>query len=414
MSTDGTLLGGLMSGTSLDGVDALLLEVRGSDPASIEWGVRGFLTEPFSPEERDRIAEVIATGGVRDIAFLGRDLGRKFAGAFRNLLSESGVSPTEVAAVGSHGQTVWHEPPDAGGRGVTLQIGDPATLAEELGCAVVSDFRTRDLAAGGQGAPLVPWCDWVLLRRPGKGRALQNLGGMGNVTFLPGAGGPEGVIGFDTGPGVALLNGAARLASGGEDPWDVDGRRATRGTVLPDVLDELMRDPFLRTPPPRSTGRERFGDERVGQIVARTGPARQDEWDDLLATLAAFTVNSVVAAYRDFLPAGAVEEVVLTGGGAKNPSLVSGLASALAPIPVRTGATALGMDPDAREAAAFALLAWAHLRGIPANLPQVTGARGPRVLGSFTPGPTRPKADTPRANTPKAGTPKVGTRRTDP
>ncbi len=386
MSTDGLLLGGLMSGTSLDGVDALLLYVRGTDPASVEWEIRGFLTETFAAEEKDRIAETIDHGEVRDVALLGGDLGLKFAEAFRRLLETVGVDARDVAAVGSHGLTVWHEPPEAGGRGVTLQIGDPATLAEALGCPVVSDFRTRDVAAGGQGAPLVPWCDWVLLRRPGIGLALQNLGGMGNVTFLPPTGGPEGVIGFDTGPGVALLDGVARLASGGLDPWDVDGRRAARGTVVPELLDQLMLDPFLRTPPPRSTGRERFGDERVSEIVAKADPAGPGEWDDLLATLSAFTAQSVAAAYRDFLPSGCADEVVLTGGGAKNPSLVSGLASALAPVPVRTGAEALGMDPDAREAAAFALLAWAHLRGIPANLPRVTGASGPRVLGSLTPG----------------------------
>jgi anhydro-N-acetylmuramic acid kinase len=378
-----------MSGTSLDGVDAIVLEVRGTDPSAIEWEIRGFLTEPFAPEERSRIAGAIAAGGVREVALLGRELGRKFASAFQEVLKQSGLVADDVAAVGSHGQTVWHEPPAPGTRGATLQIGDPATLAEELGCPVVSDFRTRDVAAGGQGAPLVPWCDWVLLRRPGQGRALQNLGGMGNVTFLPRDGGPEGVIGFDTGPGVALLNAAARLASEGVDPWDVDGRRAARGTVMPGVLEELLRDPFFETPPPRSTGRERFGDDRVDEIVAQTRPAQPGDWDDLLATLAAFTVQSVAAAYRDFLPLRGVDEVVLTGGGARNPSLVHGLASALAPIPVLTGVEALGMDPDAREAAAFALLAWAHLRGIPANLPQVTGASGLRVLGSFTPGRAR-------------------------
>jgi anhydro-N-acetylmuramic acid kinase len=213
---------------------------------------------------------------------------------------------------------------------------------------------------------------------------------MGNVTFLPRHGGPEDVLGFDTGPGVALLDGAARLASDGSEPWDVDGRRAERGTVLHDLLDRLLQDPFLRMPPPRSTGRERFGDARLREIVQLTAPASSEDWDDLLATFTTFTVRTVANAYRDFLPREEVDEVVVTGGGARNPELVRGLAAALSPTPVRTGGEALGMDPDAREAAAFALMAWAHLEGIPSNLPQVTGARGPRVLGSLTPG-SRPR-----------------------
>jgi anhydro-N-acetylmuramic acid kinase len=379
------LVGGLLSGTSLDGVDALILSVDGASEASLRWEVLGFLSDPYSDAERNRIAQAIASGGVRDVTLLARDLGLRFAAVFRALLEETGVSPREVAAIGSHGQTLWHEPPVGEARGATFQVGDPATIAEATGCAVVSDFRARDMAAGGQGAPLVPWADWALLRRKGIGRALQNLGGMGNVTFLPAHGHIEGVRGFDTGPGVALLDGAARRASGGAEPWDFDGRRAARGRVDARLLTQLLADPFFVLPPPRSTGRERFGETRLDEIVRTTAPRSPEDWDDLLATLVALTARSIQRAYHDFLPRGGVDEVVLTGGGAHNPSLVGAIAEALSPLPVRSGAEALGLDPDAREAAAFALLAWAHLKGIPANVPAATGARGPRILGSLTP-----------------------------
>jgi len=381
----GRLFGGLMSGTSLDGVDALLLEVHGSDPSTLTWEVRGFRTEPYSVEERERIARSITGGGMREIALLRRDLGVKFSDAFRRLLDESGVRRDEVAAVGSHGQTVWHEPPVQGGLGTTLQIGDPAILAEELGVSVVSDFRSADMAAGGEGAPLVPWCDWVLLRRPGVGRALQNLGGMGNVTYLSREGRVEDVVGFDTGPGVALLDAAVRHATSGQEAFDRDGIRAARGRVIPELLARLLDDPFFRMRPPRSTGRERFGDGRLIEIVETLAPSSEGDWDDLLATFAAFTARSVGSAYRDYLPSGGVDEVVLTGGGARNPALVSAIATELSPLPVMVGSEALGIDPDAREAAAFALLAWAHLEGVPGNLPRVTGARGRRILGVLTP-----------------------------
>ncbi|MEX2295290.1 MAG: anhydro-N-acetylmuramic acid kinase [Gemmatimonadota bacterium] len=386
MKRDRMLVGGILSGTSLDGVDALLLEVRGRDAESLEWEILGFLTESYTPAERNRIAETIASGGVRELTLLATDLGRRFAGVFLELLSRIGVAPDEVEAVGSHGQTVWHEPPAGGKRGATLQIGDPATLAEETGCPIVSDFRGRDMAAGGHGAPLVPWADWTLLRRKGVGRALQNLGGMGNVTFLPADGTTDGVRGFDTGPGVALLDGAARRASGGTEAWDADGRRAARGRVNAELLANLLSDPFFALRPPRSTGRERFGETRLDEIVKGVRPESKEDWDGLLATLVALTAGSIARAYRDFLPSTGVDEVVLTGGGARNPALVAAIAEAVAPLPVRCGAEALGMDPDAREAAAFAILAWAHKKGIPANLPAATGASGPRVLGSLTPG----------------------------
>jgi anhydro-N-acetylmuramic acid kinase len=387
------LFGGLMSGTSLDGVDALLLEVEGDDPATLQWEIRAFRTVPYSPRRRGMIREALADGTPGRLAMLHAELGEWLAHAFLLLLDQEGIGPREVAALGSHGQTIWHDPPRDDRRGATLQLGDPATLAERTGIPVVSDLRSRDVAAGGHGAPLVPWADWIFFRQEGRGRAIQNLGGMGNVTFLPGSGDLADVRAFDTGPGVALLDGAARWASGGGEPWDRDGQRAARGTVDADLLEELLQDDFFREEPPRSTGRERFGESLLRTIVDRLETHRPGEWDDLLATLTALTAESVALSYREFLPVGEIHEVVLTGGGARNPTLVRFLEEALSPLPVVVGAEALGMDPDAREAAAFALLAWAHLRGIPGNLPEATGAAGPRVLGSLTPGrPDRGRA----------------------
>jgi anhydro-N-acetylmuramic acid kinase len=381
MTTEG-LFGGIMSGTSLDGVDVVLLRVRGSDPASVDWSVVGFATTPYAPDDRARIRAAISSGGARDLALMDRDLGLWFARAFEALLEQVGVDAEEVTAVGSHGQTVWHEPRIAGGTGTTFQLGGPAYLAEAIRCPVVGDFRSRDVAAGGQGAPLVPWADWVMLRRPGRGRALQNIGGMANVTFLPRDGDLAGVRGFDTGPGVALIDRATQIASNGAEAWDVNGGRAARGVVKEALLADLLGDPFFADAPPKSTGRERFGDRRLDEIVRAEHPETESAWDDLIATLTELTARSIALSYERFLPAGAIDEVVITGGGALNASLVDAIRGALAPLRVETGAEALGIDPDAREAAAFALLAWARIHGVPGNVPAVTGARGPRVLGS--------------------------------
>ena len=405
------LVGGLLSGTSMDGIDALLLRVEGDDPGALAWEVVAFDTFPWAEELREGMRRAMSVGGTdaRGLVRLHVELGQGFADAFLQLLETTGTAPDEVAALGSHGQTIWHEPPSgasgssrAGARGWTLQLGDAATLAERTGIAVIHDFRARDMAAGGHGAPLVPWADRVLLHRPGVGRALQNLGGMGNVTFLPASGAWDEILAFDTGPGVALVDAAFRraevaLGSTGGPGFDVDGRRAARGRVDEAILAGLLADPFFDMPPPRSTGRERFGDARLEALLSELAPrfreADTGAWDDLLATLVELTARSVARAYRDHLPVAGIHQVVLAGGGARNPTLVRAIEGALSreigAAAVETGAAALGVDPDAREAAAFALLAWAHLRGIPGSLPRVTGAAGPRVLGSYVPGAGR-------------------------
>jgi anhydro-N-acetylmuramic acid kinase len=332
-------------------------------------------------------------GGAREVALLRREVTLAFAGAAAELLRDAGVTAAEVDALGCHGQTVWHEPPGPGTRhgaatpGTSLQLLDPALLAARTGVPVVSDFRSADLAAGGQGAPLVPWPDQVLFAAEGAARALLNVGGVANVTRVPPRESGEAPLAFDTGPGNALMDEAVRLATGGAGNRDTDGAMAAAGAVDPTLLARLLADPFFQLDPPRSTGRERFGAALVRELAGELGLSPgSDGWADLLATLAAFTVESAAAALeRWVLPRGVVS-VVVTGGGARNPVLVAGLRARLAPLPVETGAAALGgVDPDAREAAAFALLAWAYLEGVPGNVPGCTGASGPRVLGSWTP-----------------------------
>jgi anhydro-N-acetylmuramic acid kinase len=290
-----------------------------------------------------------------------------------------------VDAVGSHGQTVWHRPPAGATRGATLQLGDPATIAERTGISVVSDFRTRDMAAGGQGAPLVPWVDRLLFSLPDRARALQNIGGIGNVTWVPPRGSTETVLAFDTGPGNALMDTAVEIATGGRMTFDRDGKLAARGEVDETLLADLLRHPYFAAEPPKSTGREEFGRPFVERLVAATAPEGDRDWLDLVATLTELTARSIADAYRRWIVPRGVEQVVLTGGGARNPTLVRRIQSLLDPLEV-VGGEVLGVDPECKEAVAFAVLAWAHLRGIPANVPTATGAAGPRVLGSFTPG----------------------------
>jgi len=379
------LIIGLMSGTSLDGIDAALVEIGGSGEDDVSARLVRSLTVEYGDDRREAIHAAIVSGSAEALCGLHADLGEWLAEAATRVCAEAGVEPDSVDAIGSHGQTVWHRPPSADRRGATLQLGDAATIAERTGIAVVSDFRTRDVAAGGQGAPLVPWVDKVLFAGEGKTRALQNIGGIGNVTRVPPKGSAEPAFAFDTGPGNALIDAAVELATGGRATFDRDGTLAARGEVDAELLAELMRHPYFAAQPPKSTGREEFGRPFVARLVEAVRPEGDRDWLDLVATLTELTARSIADAYRRWLLPRGVDEAVVTGGGARNPTLMGRIRALLDPLPVRDGA-ALGIDADAKEAVAFALLAWAHLRGIPANVPQATGAAGPRVLGSFTPG----------------------------
>ena len=379
---------GLMSGTSLDGIDAALVEITAPDPdpgARPEWELLAFETTAFTPERREEIHATILDGDASSIARLHARMGEWLAEAVSAVCRSAEVDLATVDLIGSHGQTIWHEPPRDGRRGATLQVGDPATIVERTGVPVVSDFRSRDVAAGGEGAPLVPWVDRLLFATEHV-RILQNIGGMANLTRVPPLGSDDPVVAFDTGPGNALIDAAVELATNGRDQFDRGGEWARRGTVDEGLLTELLDDPFLHRPPPKSTGRESFGRGYVQEVVGRCLPSGPDDWADLIATLTAFTARSIAEAVRRWADPGAGGEVILSGGGARNHALVGMIRDALEPVPVQTG-DVLGFDPGAKEALAFAVLAWAHVVGRPANLPSVTGAAGPRVLGSFTPAP---------------------------
>lgn len=376
---------GLMSGTSLDGIDAALVEIDGSTDAPV-WRIRSFLDVPYTPARRTAIHDGIVHGSAESLCRLNADLGEWFADAALRLLADAGVGADDITVIGSHGQTVWHEPPGGVRRGATLQLGCASTIAERTGIAVVSDFRSRDMAAGGQGAPLVPWVDRLLFSHPTRRRVLQNIGGMGNLTWLPPRGSAEPVLAFDTGPGNALIDAAVELASAGESTFDRDGIWAAEGTPDQSLVDELLAHPFLQREPPKSTGREVFGRPFVQQLADRVAPAGRQEWAAFICTLTELSARSIaVAIERWVLPRG-VDEVVITGGGALNAELVGRIRSQLPGVEITADSGALGIDPAAKEALAFAALAWAHIQGVTGNVSEATGASGARVLGCYTPG----------------------------
>jgi anhydro-N-acetylmuramic acid kinase len=368
---------GLMSGTSADGVDAALVRL-GESPRELE--LIRFSSTPFPESLRERIHGVLAGAvALRDLLALDRELGERFGEAALALLRAAGIEPGEIAGIGSHGQTVAHHP-ESGVRG-TLQLGSAAEIHARTGIPVISDFRRADLAAGGQGAPLTPFLHHAHFATGRERRVVLNIGGFTNLTYLPEAS-ADRLVAFDPGPGNALLDRAARWASGGRERFDDGGSRARRGRVDETLLEELLRDPYFLLPPPKSTGHEHFGEaffERARRSIEGAGGGP----DDLMATLVALTCESVARAAEEFLP-DPVERWLACGGGVHNTALFERLARRLAPAPLET-TDAHGLPGDALEAVAFALLGRTSSRGLPGNLPAATGAERPVVLGSATP-----------------------------
>jgi anhydro-N-acetylmuramic acid kinase len=364
---------GLLSGTSADGTDAALCELSGFGETTVLHACT-FVTTPFERPLRERIYRV-GEADASELTDLDVVLGEAFAKAAVEVAVAAGVALADVDLIGSHGQTAVHHPRSAGRLGATLQIGEAGVIAERTGRPVVSDFRVRDVAAGGEGAPLVPLVDHLLFRKPGVRRALQNIGGIANVTLVSER--LEDLVAFDNAPGNMPLDAVARAASGGAEAYDAGGRRAARGHVDATLLSELHAHPYLSQPLPKSTGRETFGKEFIYPLLGRFG----GRLDDLLATLTRFVAEAIARSYRESLPA-PPQEVYVSGGGALNPTLMGHLSTLLAPVPVTTTA-ALGVDPEAKEAIAFAVLANETLFGRPGNVPRVTGAAGPRVLGKI-------------------------------
>ena len=372
---------GLMSGTSADSIDAACVRFAGAPPR-LDWELLSFITLPMTAELRQEIFAAFRpeTGTVDKLCQLNFTLGEWFAKASLEAVRAAGLTPAQVDFIGSHGQTVWHIPPNSGeGVASTLQLGNPAVIAERTGITVVSDFRSRDMAAGGQGAPLVPFVDNLLLSHETLSRAVQNIGGIGNVTWLP-AGGKGEAFGFDTGPGNMLLDRAAEVLTEGKLHCDMDGKMAFAGTVQEHFLQKWMaEEPYFTRKPPKSTGRELFGVQRCGVYLKEMeGCAKED----ILATLTAFTARSTAEAYKNFLPA-LPDEVLLCGGGARNPAIAAMLQKELPAS--RIGRTEdAGLPGDSKEAVAFAVLGYETMNRRPGNLPAATGAAGPVILGSIT------------------------------
>ncbi|MBC8101278.1 MAG: anhydro-N-acetylmuramic acid kinase [Cytophagales bacterium] len=366
-----------MSGTSADGIDAALVRLRGSERATTAETV-SFVTVPLSAALRQEILVVShGDGNAETVSRLNIALGHSLADAVFAVLETGGGAASDLDAVASHGQTVSHTPM-ASPFAATLQIGEPSIVAQRIGVPVVSDFRAADMAAGGQGAPLVPYADWCLLTHPTKARAIQNIGGIANVTYLPPDADAARVLGFDTGPGNMLMDAAAAWATRGAQTYDVNGALAASGTVDSILLKRLLDHPFLSRHPPKSAGREEFGQAFFRDLVAsqRSAP------ENMVATLTAFTVHSLYEAYRLFLPQ-MPSEIIVGGGGARNPTLMRMLTEQFAPTPVLTHED-IGINSEAKEALAFAVLANETLLGKPSNLPSVTGASRRAILGKLT------------------------------
>jgi anhydro-N-acetylmuramic acid kinase len=383
---------GLISGTSADGVDAALVEIApGAEwpaPRLLAWG-----TVPYPPGLRERVLAVASGGSTEQVCHLNAYLGELFAAAAAHIAHEAGVVVAEVDLIGSHGQTVHHlpDPKLEGAYRVrsTLQIGEPAVIAERTGVTTIADFRPRDMAAGGEGAPLTPIFHHALFGHPERGRAVLNIGGIANVTILPPGGEAGRATGFDTGPGNVLLDEFVRTTGLSPAGYDEDGRLAAEGSVRADLLQELLDHPFVRQAPPKSTGREMFGPAFVAAFQRRIREAGIPDLD-ALAALTAFTAHAVAENLRAFvLPDVRIDEVIACGGGARNPTLMRMLGQALPGCTVGT-TDALGVPGRAIEAMTFAWLAYLTATGQSGNLPGVTGAQGPRVLGCIVPGANFP------------------------
>lgn len=378
---------GLMTGTSADAVDAVLVRLKGEGLAATH-EVLAELETPLDDALRNEVLEVSGAETLQPerLMRLDGDLAEAYAESVRGVADQAGIKLSDVTAIGSHGQTVRHVPRAMGGdRAMTLQLGSAATLAERTGVCVVSDFRRRDTAAGGEGAPLVPIADFWLFRSDRESRVLLNLGGMANVTWLKKGGSLADVLAFDTGPGNAVLDGLVRAGTRGLARHDESGGLAASGRAHAGVLEELLADPFFSAPPPRSTGREKFG-ERYAERLLDLGEAMGLSLEDTLATAVELTAASVERAIREYMsPRGKVDALYASGGGVRNVTLMMAIRRRLEGIQVER-LDELGVSASIKEALAFAFLAHLTLCGEPGNVPGATGADHPVVLGTITPG----------------------------
>jgi len=389
------LIIGLMSGTSVDGIDAALVRITTKSPGKYAAKVLHHTEHPWPKKFRQRLLNVMAPAQTttEELCELNTIVANEFAKAVEQLIKESETPRRKITALASHGQTICHLPPTKSRSiGSTLQIGDPSTLATLTGIQTVANFRPADIAVGGQGAPLVPWTDAALLSHAAKIRCIQNIGGIANVTFLPAIRNSkletQNILAFDTGPGNMLIDALISLATNGKQRYDKDGKIAAKGAVDPNLFRALQSHPYFDQKPPKSTGREDFG-QQLAQVLLENQRSRRGKFENLIHTVTRLTAWSIAQAYANFLPA-LPDEVILCGGGADNPILVQMLKEELAKLtrhkpPAIKRIDDYGIPNKAKEAASFALLAAATLDGIPANLPSVTGAARPTLLGVIAP-----------------------------
>jgi anhydro-N-acetylmuramic acid kinase len=384
---------GLMSGTSADGIDVALSRISGAPPR-LHAKLLGHTSSKFPAALRKEILRVaeqqpIAAGELSQLNFR---LGEVFADAALAACRKFRVSLKRISLIGSHGQTIFHQgtPAPYFGRATasTLQIGEPSVIAARTGITTIGDFRPADIALGGQGAPLVPYADFLLYRHEKLGRVSLNLGGIANITAIPAAANPQQILAFDTGPANMVIDALVSHFTRGRQRFDKDARLAQTGRSIPALLDELMRDPYLKLAPPKSTGREYYGHVYLQKVLA-LGKKYRAKSADLICAATIFTALSIVdALHRFVLPKTKIHQLIVSGGGAHNPLLLAQLAAALAGIEILPSSQ-FGIPGDAKEAFAFALLAYETFHCRPGNLPSATGAHAPAILGKISYAPPR-------------------------
>ncbi|MEM8488321.1 MAG: anhydro-N-acetylmuramic acid kinase [Bacteroidota bacterium] len=378
------LVVGIMSGTSLDGIDAALARIEGSG-AGVSVELLGFRSASYPPALRQLLLDNSqpATSSVLAISQLNVRLAHAYADAVQQLLASNDTPLEAVDAIGCHGQTVFHVPDAADCAGMpvrsTLQLGDPSTLAVLLGKTVVGDFRMADMAAGGQGAPLVPYFDYVYFTHPTERRVLVNIGGIGNLSVLPPENAHGKVLAFDTGPGNMVIDAVVRHFW--DKPYDEGGQLGRQGSINQALLKYLLDDAYYDRPPPKSTGREFYTQGYVEKLLQQAADLGVSRPEDIVATVAALTVETLAGAFENHvLSGGSVDRVIVSGGGVHNVCIMEGLQQKLAGIPVQP-MQEVGLNPDAKEAVCFAVLAHETLNKVPSNVPSATGATRPVILG---------------------------------
>ena len=372
---------GLMSGTSADGVDVALVEITGYG-LTTEIELIAFDTFPYVVEIRSRIFDLfdVATARVDEICTMNFTIGRLFSESVLTLLEREGIAPNEIALIGSHGQTIHHMPNAV--VPATLQIGEPAVIAHETGIPTVADFRVADVAAGGEGAPLIAYVDYLLFHHDTQTIGLLNIGGIANLTVLPAGCGIEAVYASDTGPGNMILDACVEKMTDGAMQFDENSEMARQGVVCEPLLQQWLAHPFFELTPPKTTGREMFGTTFADTYLKQIREHKISNYDGL-ATLTALTVESITQYYRDYVETETPLNILyVSGGGARNPLMMRGLTDAFEPIPV-VDVSATGMSGDAKEAIAFAILANEAVHGNCSNVPNATGASCGKILGKF-------------------------------